>query len=294
MALRFQAPSFVRPQEYEGLDRLQTQLPQTLDSIINAYLLAKKEQEAGGISSNESTLKYGFDISQTNPQEIMQGRQMAPRQGPDQPGINPRLAAIRDMYRKQFAQQDLSTRAAEADIALTEARTQDLLRRPEQMEQREAIRAGVSDAKETRKVEQKKGDMESTFALYETARDGLLSGLGGSATGPFVGRIPAITSKQQIAAGGVAAMAPVLKQLFRVSGEGVFTDRDQALLLEMVPQRTDNPEAIREKIKNIDNIVKAKLRVGQSDTRSAQSTPVALTGDKAARLAELRAKMGRK
>lgn len=294
MALQFHAPSFVRPKDYEGLDRLQTQLPQTLDSIINAYLLAKKEQEARGIAANESTLKYGFDVAQTNPQEIMQGRQMAPQQGPDQAGLNQGIAAIRDMYRKQFAQQDLSTRAAEADISLTEARTQDLLRRPEQMEQREITRAGISESKETRKAEQKKGDMEATLSLYETARDGLLSGLGGSSTGPIMGRIPAITSKQQIAAGGVAAMAPVLKQLFRVSGEGVFTDRDQALLLEMVPQRTDNPEAIREKIKNIDNIVKAKLRVAQSDTRSAQSTPVALTGDKAARLAELRAKMGRR
>jgi hypothetical protein len=54
-------------------------------------------------------------------------------------------------------------------------------------------------------------------------------------------------------------MAPVLKQLFRVAGEGVFTDRDQALLLQMIPTRTTRPEARAAQIENIDKIVKAKL-----------------------------------
>ena len=54
-------------------------------------------------------------------------------------------------------------------------------------------------------------------------------------------------------------MAPVLKQLFRSAGEGTFTDRDQELLLDMVPKRTDRAEAIAEKMANIDRIVSAKL-----------------------------------
>ena len=56
-------------------------------------------------------------------------------------------------------------------------------------------------------------------------------------------------------------MAPVLKQLFRVAGEGVFTDRDQALLLAMIPTRATRPEARNKQIQNIDNIVKAKLGI---------------------------------
>ena len=104
-------------------------------------------------------------------------------------------------------------------------------------------------------------DAEAAFKLYETARDGLLSGLEGSITGTFLGRIPSVTANQQIAEGGVAAMAPVLKQLFRVAGEGVFTDRDQALLLQMIPTRATKAEAREEQIKNIDNIVKAKLGI---------------------------------
>lgn len=101
--------------------------------------------------------------------------------------------------------------------------------------------------------------IRATFNLYETARDGLLSGLEGSATGPILGRIPSFTANQQVAEGGVAAMAPVLKQLFRVAGEGVFTDRDQALLLQMIPTRATLPEARAKQIENIDSIVKAKL-----------------------------------
>lgn len=119
----------------------------------------------------------------------------------------------------------------------------------------EAIPGGPADEKKAAK----NNSIDSAFALYETARDGLISGLSGSTTGPFAGRIPAVTAKQQIAEGGVAAMAPVLKQLFRVSGEGVFTDRDQELLLNMVPTRKDHPEARKTKIENIDRIVRAKL-----------------------------------
>jgi len=70
---------------------------------------------------------------------------------------------------------------------------------------------------------------------------------------------PALTSPQQIADGAVAAVAPVLKQLFRAAGEGIFTDRDQQLLLEMVPDRTDHPESRIAKMKMIDSIIAAKL-----------------------------------
>lgn len=110
---------------------------------------------------------------------------------------------------------------------------------------------------------------ETTFNLYETARDGMMDALKNSATGPVMGRLPAMTANAQIAEGGIAAMAPVLKQLFRSAGEGVFTDRDQALLLDMVPKRSDHQEAAVKKIENIDAIVKAKLGM------TAQNAPTA-------------------
>lgn len=123
---------------------------------------------------------------------------------------------------------------------------------------REGAKADVEMSTEQQK---KRIALEQTWELYKSARDGLLAGLRGTTTGPIVGRLPAVTTEQQIAEGGVAAMAPVLKQLFRAAGEGTFTDRDQELLLQMVPKRTDTPEAREAKIRNIDNIVRAKLGI---------------------------------
>lgn len=102
---------------------------------------------------------------------------------------------------------------------------------------------------------------QSTWAMYTQARAGLLSGLEGATSGPIVGRLPAFTAEQQTAQGGVSAMAPVLKQIFRVAGEGTFTDKDQAMLLEMVPTRADREDARAAKIANIDRIVRAKLGI---------------------------------
>jgi hypothetical protein len=101
--------------------------------------------------------------------------------------------------------------------------------------------------------------MAQTWQTYNQAKKGLLAGLAGSETGPLAGRMPAVTTAQQVAEGGVSAMAPVLKQIFRVAGEGTFTDKDQELLMQMVPTRKDNPDARQQKLDNIDNIIRAKM-----------------------------------
>lgn len=135
------------------------------------------------------------------------------------------------------------------------------------VERAEAL-ATAEQERESAKAQQEK---LATYRLYEEARRGLIEGLEGTETGPIAGRIPAVTAAQQTAEGGVAAMAPVLKQLFRVAGEGIFTDRDQALLLDMVPKRTDEPEARAAKMANIDAIVRAKLGMsGSTQTTELQ------------------------
>jgi hypothetical protein len=111
----------------------------------------------------------------------------------------------------------------------------------------------------------------TAFNVYKTGMAGVLKALGETETGPFAGRSPALTAKQQIADGAVAAMAPVLKQLFRSAAEGTFTDKDQDLLLKMLPTRKDAPEAIAAKAANIDAIVQAKLG-GQMDAVPAPSS----------------------
>lgn len=109
----------------------------------------------------------------------------------------------------------------------------------------------------------------TAFAQYTAARDTLLSDLAGTATGPLAGRMPAMTERQQIAEGAQARMAPILKGLFRTAGEGTFTDKDQALLMAMVPTRTDLPGAVKAKMAGIDAIIEAKLQQGGGQPASA-------------------------
>ena len=122
-----------------------------------------------------------------------------------------------------------------------------------------AVQLAVQDA--TARSAQRKEDRSNQRALdvYDTAISSLESSLSDTATGPIVGRLPALTDNQQIAEGATAVMAPILKQMFRSAGEGTFTDKDQELLLQMVPTRKDSPAAIKAKLANIDAVVKAKL-----------------------------------
>lgn len=135
-----------------------------------------------------------------------------------------------------------------------------------------------AEAAKRNKVEESR---KAALNTWNTAKQGLVDALEETNTGPIVGRLPAVTAKQQTAEGAAAALAPVLKQIFRTAGEGTFTDRDQALLLEMAPTRKDRPEARAAKIKNIDAIIAAKLG-GQSGLTDAEE----------ARLQELERKIG--
>jgi hypothetical protein len=116
------------------------------------------------------------------------------------------------------------------------------------------------------------GDLQAkgprAYEQFKIGIGNLETAMENTVTGPFMGRIPALTSAQQTAEGSEAIMAPVLKQLFRESGEGTFTEGDQALLLKMVPNRTDHAEARKAKIEMIDGIVRAKLGISEG-----QNTP---------------------
>lgn len=116
---------------------------------------------------------------------------------------------------------------------------------------------------------------ERAFDAYASAMRGLTQAMEETITGPLAGRVPAFTAAQQTAEGAVAAMAPILKQLFRTAGEGTFTDRDQELLLNMVPKRTDHPEARRAKIAMINQIVADKLGIPPEQVEAAFAPPAA-------------------
>jgi len=135
-----------------------------------------------------------------------------------------------------------------------------------QLEKLPSVKAAVTAAQERVKLEVEAEGVAKKNAIaldtYEKAMAGLTSALSETKTGPVEGRLPAVTADQQIAEGAVTAAAPVLKSIFRLSGEGTFTDQDQKLLLDMVPTRKDHPEAIQAKMRNIDAIVRSKLGAG--------------------------------
>ena len=120
------------------------------------------------------------------------------------------------------------------------------------------------------------------WSVYDSAMSNLAKAMGQTSTGVFSGFLPAVTSNQQIAEGAIAVMAPVLKDMFRSAGEGTFTDADQRMLIKMIPTRSDSPEARIEKIRAIDEIVRAKLGMGEttqpvSASSGQADTPVVTT-----------------
>ena len=133
-----------------------------------------------------------------------------------------------------------------------------------------AVKLAISDVDSFIADSKEDKSSNKAMAVYETGIKSLTNSLEGTVTGPFVGLFPAISANAQIAEGAVSAMAPVLKKMFRESGEGTFTDSDQQMLLNMMPTRSDRPAAVAAKLENIDAIIRAKL--SSSDT--ANKTPV--------------------
>lgn len=132
------------------------------------------------------------------------------------------------------------------------------------------------------------------FEVYQSGISGLEQDLLGTSTGYFQGMLPAITSSQQKADMAINRMAPLLKNIFRESGEGVFTDRDQELLIGMIPTRGTNPEVIASSIKAINDIVRLKLGASaekpQAATQQSAAKPQITPEQAAAELARRRGK----
>lgn len=128
------------------------------------------------------------------------------------------------------------------------------------------IAASVTKAENTAKADVERETAQRgnavAFDAYNQAMGNIRGAFGQTDTGPIAGRMPAVTVGQQTAEGAISAAAPVLKQLFRSAGEGVFTDKDQQLLIDMLPKRTDHPEVVTSKLGMIDSVVAAKLNMG--------------------------------
>lgn len=210
-------------------------------------IMAKAGAEAGVAPGNLSE-REKFDLQSQLEDKRMAGQQQFQR---SQQEDQQRFAADQQSRQQQFtAGQAEGTRQSQLEA---EQRRQSFTAEQNRLE-REARAAAKSP-----NSQQAIAERQRTLDVYTQARNGLLQALGGTETGPIAGRVGSFTTAQQTADGAVAAMAPVLKQLFRSAGEGTFTDKDQELLLLMVPTRKDEPEARKAKLENIDRIIGAKL-----------------------------------
>lgn len=122
-----------------------------------------------------------------------------------------------------------------------------------------AVKLAIGEAVEAVEINKTNRSNAVALNLYNVGMRGLAGALGGTTTGPIVGLFPALTVNQQVADGAVAALAPILKQMFRAAGEGIFTDKDQELLLQLIPTRRTSPEAVASILWHVDAVVQAKL-----------------------------------
>ena len=80
---------------------------------------------------------------------------------------------------------------------------------------------------------------------------------------------------------------PLLKDMFRQAGEGVFTDKDQEVLEALIPTRGMSPGAIAEALEQVDRLVQSKLRdprksieeiIAENEANAAPAAPSGQTG----------------
>lgn len=127
------------------------------------------------------------------------------------------------------------------------------------------------------------GDLakQNTFDTFSSSLTNVADSLADTSTGPVAGLLPAVTAAQQTAEGAIAATAPVLKQIFRQAGEGTFTDKDQELLVSMIPTRSDHAEAAINKLNNIVDLVGTKLNATPEQIEGLRSQLLAEYGSEA-------------
>jgi hypothetical protein len=116
------------------------------------------------------------------------------------------------------------TAVEEADLKVDTAGKTQRAKLMADLDLKPSVQAAVEEAvlgvrAEADKKKEEKG-AERAFAVYDSAMNNLFNSLGETTTGPIIGWLPAFTANQQTADGAVAAMAPVLKDIFRGGWRG--------------------------------------------------------------------------
>jgi len=140
------------------------------------------------------------------------------------------------------------------------------------------VRIGEGVTNNQPKTDEKAGQNQQAWGSFQQAIGALKTARSKTKTGPIAGLFPALTPEAQIAEAGVSALAPILKQIFRSAGEGTFTDKDQEVILAMIPTRRVGPLAEKAIFDNVTAIVASKLGVEWSPDDDAQPSASGATG----------------
>jgi len=132
-----------------------------------------------------------------------------------------------------------------------------------------AVDQAAGLAKAIVEADQGRRDNGKALRAYEAGIESLSTALGNTYTGVGGDLVAALTVEGQIANASIALMAPILKDIFRGSGEGTFTKDDQEILMAMLPTLNMKPGARAAALKAVDTVVRAKLSVPSvTDTTS--------------------------
>ena len=235
------------------------------DSVLQSLSIAEREAVNRGLTSmsgmtagerDRQALTKGF-----TPEEQAQARRieagLAPRAGMSS---QERIAADKSLT-QDVAQSQATIEGAKEGAKEVAKLSSQLKLKPEVDA---AAKTAVLLAQNEAERDVSNRSSKRALDVYNVGISGLKSAMDEAYTGSIAGLMPAITQKSRVADGAIAAMAPILKAMFRSSGEGTFTDKDQEMLVAMIPTRRDDAETRAAKLKNIDAIVRTKLAPSES------------------------------
>ena len=141
----------------------------------------------------------------------------------------------------------------------------------EQQKINETIRQNNKPTTADKKVIADKKRQEKDYQAYKLVSTDLKNtykNIPDILTGSLQGNLPAASQSSRMFETTQKQMLPLLKDVFRKPGEGTFTEGDQRLLTELLPNRTMNAEEFDVAIRRLDAVV--AMKVSQADLTIAQ------------------------
>jgi len=208
-----------------------------------------------------------------------------------------------ELYKRQMADKEqmfnLQNKAAEMRAKEAQQSRLDFFKASQESQDRRLMeQRQFATETEQKKVDAKNAALEretdKTLGAFDEGMRAVSKAFGEATTGPVVGMFPTISEAGQDLNSSVASLAPLLKGLFRTAGEGTFTDKDQELLLAMVPNEKMDKGPAQNAINRIYSIVYQKMgrELKPEDIPKIKTEDGGLSPDEQKERDELRKRLG--